>query len=159
MVSGVCEVAPSTPNPPARLTAATTSRQWLKASSGNSIPSMSQIGDFMVVSLPAAAFGAAHTLFEFLRILETTLAHRGRSCQAPPTSSLRNGFAVVAGGAASSPRLEGCATGGLMVRDGAPDSASALPGERLLTMRNGHSVPQNMQLTTLVLALALSRRG
>ena len=30
---------------PARLTAATTSRQWLKASSGNSIPSMSQIGD------------------------------------------------------------------------------------------------------------------
>jgi len=38
--------------PPARLTAATTSRQWLKASSGNSIPSMSQIGDFMVVLTP-----------------------------------------------------------------------------------------------------------
>jgi hypothetical protein len=48
--SGECEVAPSTPKPPARLTAATTSRQWLKASRGNSIPSMSQIGDFMVLT-------------------------------------------------------------------------------------------------------------
>src|SRR5258706_8759956 len=59
MVSGVCEVAPSTPKPPARLTAATTSRQWLKASSGNSIPSMSQIGDFMAVFTPLGSFGAA----------------------------------------------------------------------------------------------------
>src|SRR6185437_7666683 len=50
--SGECVVAPSTPKPPARLTAATTSRQWLKASSGNSTPSMSQIGDFMIVSTP-----------------------------------------------------------------------------------------------------------
>jgi hypothetical protein len=52
MLSGECEVAPSTPKPPARLTAATTSRQWLNANSGNSIPSISQIGDFMVVSAP-----------------------------------------------------------------------------------------------------------
>jgi hypothetical protein len=29
---------------------ATTSRQWLKANSGNSIPSISQIGDFMAAS-------------------------------------------------------------------------------------------------------------
>src|SRR5437667_2634545 len=57
MVSGVCEVAPSTPKPPARLTAATTSRQWLKASRGNSIPSMSQIGDFMVVHSRRQLFG------------------------------------------------------------------------------------------------------
>jgi len=54
--SGECAVAPSTPKPPARLTAATTSRQWLKASSGNSIPSMSQIGDFMVVLTPCGSF-------------------------------------------------------------------------------------------------------
>src|SRR5579859_3342825 len=44
---GEWPVAPSTPKPPARLTAATTSRQWLKATRGNSIPSMPQIGDFM----------------------------------------------------------------------------------------------------------------
>src|SRR5688500_3905669 len=49
IVSGVYAVAPNTPKPPARLTAATTSRQWLKASNGNSMPSMSQIGDFMVI--------------------------------------------------------------------------------------------------------------
>src|SRR6266478_1192409 len=46
MLSGVWRVAPSTPNPPARLTAATTSRQWLNANSGNSMPSVSQRGDF-----------------------------------------------------------------------------------------------------------------
>src|SRR5438067_7379750 len=57
MVSGVCEVAPSTPNPPARLTAATTSRQWLKANSGNSIPSISQTGDFMIRVPFAYLFG------------------------------------------------------------------------------------------------------
>src|SRR2546426_6966200 len=34
--------APSTPSPPARLTAATTSRQWLKAKRGSSMPSRSQ---------------------------------------------------------------------------------------------------------------------
>jgi hypothetical protein len=56
MDSGECDVAPSTPKPPARLTAATTSRQWLKANSGNSIPSMSQIGDFMVVVIPRGSF-------------------------------------------------------------------------------------------------------
>jgi hypothetical protein len=33
-------------------------------------------------------------------------------------------------------RLEGSDHTFLMVRDGAPDSASALPGERLLTTRN-----------------------
>ena len=55
MDSGECAVAPSTPKPPARLTAATTSRQWLKASRGNSIPSMSQIGDFMVVFTPCGS--------------------------------------------------------------------------------------------------------
>src|ERR1700722_7744185 len=37
-------------------------------------------------------------------------------------------------GAAPSPRLEGSACG-LVVRDGAPDSANALPRERLLTIR------------------------
>src|SRR5579864_4698799 len=52
MVSGECVVAPSTPNPPARLTAATTSRQWLKANSGNSTPSISQTGDFILVPAP-----------------------------------------------------------------------------------------------------------
>src|ERR1700730_4809278 len=36
-------VAPSTPNPPALVTAATTSRQWLNAKSGKSIPNRSQI--------------------------------------------------------------------------------------------------------------------
>ena len=41
--SAVCEDAPNTPNPPALVTAATTSRQWLDDSNGKSIPSMSQI--------------------------------------------------------------------------------------------------------------------
>ncbi len=39
--SGVWATAPSTPNPPALVTAATTSRQWLNARMGNSTPSMS----------------------------------------------------------------------------------------------------------------------
>src|SRR3984957_17578143 len=55
MDSGECVVAPSTPKPPARLTAATTSRQWLKASRGKSIPSISQIGDFMAVFTPGGS--------------------------------------------------------------------------------------------------------
>src|SRR6059058_4572784 len=42
--SGVNARAPSTPRPPARLTAATTSRQCEKAKSGNSIPNLSQTG-------------------------------------------------------------------------------------------------------------------
>src|SRR4051794_7960901 len=42
--SGVNASAPSTPNPPARLTAATTSRQCEKAKIGNSIPNLSQTG-------------------------------------------------------------------------------------------------------------------
>src|SRR3954454_9351670 len=42
--SGVKPTAPSTPNPPALLTATTTSRQWVKAKIGNSMPSSSQIG-------------------------------------------------------------------------------------------------------------------
>src|SRR5688500_2168983 len=37
-------MAPSTPNPPARGAAATTSRQWLKARTGSSNPSWSQMG-------------------------------------------------------------------------------------------------------------------
>jgi hypothetical protein len=41
--SGLKPTAPSTPRPPARETAATTSRQWLKAKIGNSIPSVSQM--------------------------------------------------------------------------------------------------------------------
>src|SRR5512144_3003660 len=40
--SGENASAPSTPKPPARLTAATTSRQWLNAKIGNSIPKVSQ---------------------------------------------------------------------------------------------------------------------
>ena len=39
--SGEWATAPSTPNPPALVTAATTSRQWLKARIGNSTPSIS----------------------------------------------------------------------------------------------------------------------
>src|SRR5690606_23104690 len=42
--SGLKPTAPRTPIPPALVTAATTSRQWLKAKIGNSIPSWSQIG-------------------------------------------------------------------------------------------------------------------
>src|SRR6187200_3243750 len=41
--SGVKPTAPSTPKPPALLTATTTSRQWVKAKIGNSMPSSSQI--------------------------------------------------------------------------------------------------------------------
>ena len=41
-VRGLWPVAPRTPKPPALVTAATTSRQWLKAKIGNSIPSRSQ---------------------------------------------------------------------------------------------------------------------
>src|SRR5436305_1947218 len=43
-VSGECATAPSTPSPPAFDTAATTSRQWLKARIGNSMPRRSQTG-------------------------------------------------------------------------------------------------------------------
>src|SRR5258708_5680739 len=42
--SGVKATAPSTPMPPAFDTAATTSRQWLKARIGNSMPRRSQTG-------------------------------------------------------------------------------------------------------------------
>src|SRR5665213_3801882 len=41
-------MAPSTPMPPALVTAATTSRQWVKAKIGNSMPSRSQISVCMV---------------------------------------------------------------------------------------------------------------
>src|SRR4051812_26189760 len=44
--SGVNAVAPSTPNPPALVTAATTSLQWLNAKSGKSIPNCSQMAGF-----------------------------------------------------------------------------------------------------------------
>src|SRR3954469_12332667 len=43
-MSGVIATAPSTPRPPAFDTAATTSRQWLKARIGNSMPRRSQTG-------------------------------------------------------------------------------------------------------------------
>ena len=43
--SGVNPTAPSTPKPPALLTATTTSRQWVKAKMGNSMPScVAEIG-------------------------------------------------------------------------------------------------------------------
>src|SRR3954471_14894127 len=43
-VSGEWATAPRTPSPPAFDTAATTSRQWLKARIGNSMPRRSQTG-------------------------------------------------------------------------------------------------------------------
>src|SRR5512140_1200981 len=46
--SGVKPTAPSTPKPPALLTATTTSRQWVKAKIGNSMPSLSQMSVCMV---------------------------------------------------------------------------------------------------------------
>jgi hypothetical protein len=39
--SGVCATAPSTPMPPALVTAATTSRQWVNAKMGKSMPTSS----------------------------------------------------------------------------------------------------------------------
>src|ERR1700742_1641363 len=42
--SGGYPTAPSTPNPPALLTATTTSRQWVNAKIGNSMLSSSQMG-------------------------------------------------------------------------------------------------------------------
>src|SRR3954447_17626260 len=48
--TGVKLAPPSTPKPPARLTAATTSRQWLKANSGKSTPTRSRM-TFMPVSI------------------------------------------------------------------------------------------------------------
>jgi hypothetical protein len=84
-------VAPSTPNPPARLTAATTSRQWLKASSGNSMPSIAQIGDFMVVLTPRRL--PARLLIAWLANVQATLAHPRRSCQAS-SSWGENGVAL-----------------------------------------------------------------
>src|ERR1700719_2351478 len=85
MVSGVCTVAPSTPKPPARLTAATTSRQWLKASNGNSIPNMSQIGDFMAVFTPCGSV-LVLPIFGWSR---QTLAHQGRKSQVGAMTSSR----------------------------------------------------------------------
>ena len=49
--SGLWATAPSTPKPPALVTAATTSRQWLKAKIGNSIPRRSQTSVCMVPCL------------------------------------------------------------------------------------------------------------
>jgi len=54
-------VAPSTPNPPALLTAATTSRQWLNATNGKSIPSISRIRDF-IRSSSTQGLGQANNL-------------------------------------------------------------------------------------------------
>src|SRR5882757_9854455 len=91
MDSGECAVAPSTPKPPARLTAATTSRQWLNASSGNSIPSMSQIGDFMAVSVPCDDFWRRLLLVVFCRV-GGTLAHQTVGAKRPFDLILRSGF-------------------------------------------------------------------
>ena len=49
--SGVCAAAPSTPYPPTLVTAATTSRQWVKARIGNSMSSISQILVFISSTL------------------------------------------------------------------------------------------------------------
>src|SRR5689334_16189410 len=51
--SGLKPTAPRTPKPPALLTATTTSRQWVKAKMGNSMPSSSQIWVRMVGPLLA----------------------------------------------------------------------------------------------------------
>src|SRR5690349_3251633 len=51
--SGLKPTAPRTPKPPALLTATTTSRQWVKAKIGNSMPSSSQMGVRMVGPLVA----------------------------------------------------------------------------------------------------------
>ncbi len=48
-LSGVWPTTPSTPNPPALLTSAMTSRQWLNAKSGKSMPRRSQSLDCMPV--------------------------------------------------------------------------------------------------------------
>src|SRR5688572_7973103 len=55
--SGLKPTAPSTPKPPALLTATTTSRQWVKAKIGNSMPSSSQIG--VRISVAPAGRGEA----------------------------------------------------------------------------------------------------
>ena len=52
--SGEKPTAPSTPKPPALLTAATTSRQWVKAKIGYSIPSWSHSGVRMAPSQDAS---------------------------------------------------------------------------------------------------------
>src|SRR3954451_17236104 len=58
--SGVKLAPPSTPKPPARLTAATTSRQWLKANSGKSTPTRSRM-TFMPVSIHSdVSMGHSH---------------------------------------------------------------------------------------------------
>src|ERR1700682_5220481 len=102
MDSGECEVAPSTPKPPARLTAATTSRQWLKASKGNSIPSMSQIGDFMIVLTPRRQlFGAARALFEFSEFADDASASWVRM----PSAGNEDGLILRSGLQAASRRM------------------------------------------------------
>src|SRR4051812_11037278 len=55
-LSGEWATAPSTPSPPAFDTAATTSRQWLKARIGNSMPRRSQTGVRMPPSLLSGRF-------------------------------------------------------------------------------------------------------
>src|SRR5688572_7227409 len=55
--SGEKPTAPRTPKPPAFETATTTSRQWVKAKIGNSMPSSSQMGVRMSVCLPCSGGG------------------------------------------------------------------------------------------------------
>src|SRR5258708_7012426 len=122
MDSGVCAVAPSTPKPPARLTAATTSRQWLKASRGNSMPSMSQIGDFMALFSPGGSF-VLLSCFERRRAL-MPLAHRTPESQA--------GFAgpdLRAGAGRSASALTHSVRQNMQIGDGALPLALSFPAE------------------------------
>src|ERR1019366_3302927 len=54
--SGVNAVAPSTPKPPARLTAAMTSRQCVNANNGKSMPNILQTGVFIMHLLRGEVF-------------------------------------------------------------------------------------------------------
>src|SRR3954463_1643363 len=55
--SGVKPTAPRTPKPPALDTATTTSRQWVKAKIGNSMPRSSQMGVRMRLSFRDSGVG------------------------------------------------------------------------------------------------------
>src|SRR5439155_1902442 len=67
--SGLNASAPSTPKPPALLTAATTSRQWLKAKIGSSTSSFSQMGVRIVLSLSAGGTPARRVLHRLLELV------------------------------------------------------------------------------------------
>src|SRR5918996_490427 len=75
--SGVNPTAPRTPKPPALLTATTTSRQWVKAKIGNSMPSSSQIGVRMSASLGRERFVGRAPDVEAVRVGEDLLVAVG----------------------------------------------------------------------------------